>query len=403
MGKWMMEPGLPSTEGALAHNLVLFGRLLRELGLDVNPGRTIDLIQALGWIEIGRKEDFYYASRSLLVQKREDLRLFDQAFDAFWREHSGQLEGHGLSLPVKPRRRPLFEPPPLRLQDERPRNGRDMSGAEQPPVVQATLTYSEREVLRRKDFSELTRDELAAVKRMMGGLVWQPGLRRSRRLEPGTGSSLDLRRTLRRNLKYGGEIFAWARRRPKKKPRPVVILADVSGSMERYARLLLFFMYSLSEGLTQRVEAFLFSTRLTRVTRQLRGRDVEGALERTVRGTPDWSGGTRIGEALKRFNFQWGRRVLGQGAVVLLISDGWDRGDVDVLKAEMARLQRSCHRLIWLNPLLGSERYAPLTRGMQAALPFVDDFLPVHNLASLEQLARHLRRIDPDRPRRFSS
>jgi uncharacterized protein with von Willebrand factor type A (vWA) domain len=201
-------------------------------------------------------------------------------------------------------------------------------------------------------------------------------------------------------LRFGGEILLWERRQRKVKPRPLVIIADISGSMERYTRLLLHFIYSLSEGLHQKVEAFVFSTRLTRITRQLRERDVDQALLLVSRQVPDWSGGTRIGEALKTFNFVWGRRVLGQGAVVLLISDGWDRGDVGLLKKEIARLQRSCYRLIWLNPLLGSHEYEPLTRGMQAALPYVDDFLPVHNLASLEDLAGHLSHIDAHRPSR---
>jgi uncharacterized protein with von Willebrand factor type A (vWA) domain len=178
----------------------------------------------------------------------------------------------------------------------------------------------------------------------------------------------------------------------------LVIIADVSGSMERYTRLLLHFVYSLSEGLEQKVEAFVFSTRLTRITRQLHDRDVEEALRQVAHQVPDWSGGTRIGEALKTFNYKWVRRVLGQGAVVLLISDGWDRGDIDLLGKEMARLQRSCYRLIWLNPLLGSTEYEPLTRGMQAAMPYIDDFLPVHNLASLEDLAEHLKQVDDHRP-----
>jgi uncharacterized protein with von Willebrand factor type A (vWA) domain len=170
--------------------------------------------------------------------------------------------------------------------------------------------------------------------------------------------------------------------------------------MERYTRLLLRFLYALAGGLEQHVEAFVFSTRMTRITRQLRARDAERALRDVSRSVPDWSGGTRIGEALKTFNFVWGRRVLGRGAVVLLISDGWDRGDIELLHREMDRLQRSCHRLIWLNPLLGSPNYEPLTRGMQTALPFVDDFLPVHNLASLEDLAAHLARLDNRRAAR---
>jgi uncharacterized protein with von Willebrand factor type A (vWA) domain len=178
-----------------------------------------------------------------------------------------------------------------------------------------------------------------------------------------------------------------------------VVIADISGSMERYTRLLLHFVYGLSEGMQEMVEAFVFSTRLTRITRQLHNKDVEQAMRRVSQSVPDWSGGTRIGDALKRFNFDWGRRVLGRGAVVLIISDGWDRGDPAVLGQEVARLQRSCYRLIWLNPLLGSPRYEPLTRGIQAALPHIDDFLPVHNLASLEELANLLASVSKRRGR----
>jgi uncharacterized protein with von Willebrand factor type A (vWA) domain len=205
---------------------------------------------------------------------------------------------------------------------------------------------------------------------------------------------LDLRRTLRRSLRAGGEVFSWAYREPKLKPRPLVIIADISGSMERYTRVLLHFIYGMKAGLAQRVEAFVFSTRLTRITRPLQIRDLDLALKNVGELVNDWAGGTRIGESLKMFNFQWGRRVLGRGAVVLIISDGWDRGNVELLKREMARLKRNCHRLIWLNPLLGAPDYEPLTRGIQAALPHIDDFLPVHNLASLEDLADRLAELD---------
>jgi len=389
--------------GNLLHNLILFGRLLRGLGLDVNPGRMIDLVHALKHIEVGRKPDFYHAARSLLVHRREDLPLFDQAFELFWRKppEAGWVTVElGLLNQRRRSRRPLVTPPPLRDSEQTPQEGESHPQSDQPPILQVTVTYSDREVLRRKDFSELTGEELTAIKQLMAELVWQLGERRTRRRQPGRGELLDLRRTVRRNLRYGGEVLIWARREPKFKPRPLVVLADISGSMERYTRLLLHFIYSLTAGLDQPVEAFVFSTRLTRITRQLRDRDVDRALREVSLAVPDWSGGTRIGESLKIFNFEWGRRVLGRGSVVLLISDGWDRGDVDLLRREMARLQRSCRRLTWLNPLLGSPEYEPLTRGMQAALPYVDDFLPVHNLASLEDLAERLTALDERRHRR---
>ncbi len=395
-----------SNSGNLLHNLLLFGRLLRGLGLDVNPGRMIDLVQALGYIEIGCRVDFYHTARSLLIHRHEDIPLFDEAFETFWRKPADGWTTLDLRAMGERRRlrRPQFTAPPLRPPSPPApaarENQSDQPSTAEPPIIQVTLTYSAREVLRHKDFAEMTGEELEAIKQLMAALVWQLGERRTRRKQPGSGQSLDLRRTIRYNLKYGGEMLEWAYREPKVKPRPLVLIADISGSMERYTRLLLHFIFSLTAGLDQPVESFVFSTRLTRITRQLRGREVDQALQEVSHIVPDWSGGTRIGEALKTFNFDWGRRVLGHGAVVLLISDGWDRGEVDVLRAEMARLQRNCHRLIWLNPLLGSPQYEPLTRGMQAALPYVDDFLPVHNLASLEDLTQRLSELHQRSPMR---
>lgn len=385
----MTEP----TSGNLLQNLVLFGRLLRALGLDVNPGRVIDLVQALAYVQIGRKADFYFTARSLLVHRREDLPLFDHAFELFWRKPGDGSYAFDLFSGLERRRepQPILTMPPLKETEEAlAESGGDEKEEEQQPVIEITRTYSQQEVLRHKEFSELTRDEVDEVKRFMARMIWELGQRRTRRLRPGQGARFDLRRSLRRNLRYGGELLEWPRRQPKYKPRPLIIIADISGSMERYTRLLLHFIYSLAKGLTQQVEAFVFSTRLTRITREVRGGDLDLALQEVSQAVHDWAGGTRIGDSLKTFNFDWGRRVLGRGAVVLLISDGWDRGDPALLSGELGRLQRSCHRLIWLNPLLGSESYEPLTRGMQAALPCIDDFLPVHNLASLEDLAVHL-------------
>tara|TARA_B100001123_G_C15218961_1_gene990428 strand:- start:770 stop:1507 length:738 start_codon:yes stop_codon:yes gene_type:complete len=201
---------------------------------------------------------------------------------------------------------------------------------------------------------------------------------------------------MRQNLKYYGEFLDLARRSPKKKPRPLVLICDVSGSMERYTRMLLQFIHTISGGLHQ-LEAFLFATRLTRITRNLRYRSIDQSIDEVSKAVPDWAGGTRIGESIKTFNYDWMRRVLQGEAVVLIISDGWDRGDPELLARETSRLQRSCHRLIWLNPLLGSPAYQPLTQGMKAALPFVDDFLPVHNLNSLESLSKHLNALGNER------
>jgi uncharacterized protein len=393
-----MEPA----GGKLFNNLMLFGRLLRGLGLDVDSGRMIDLVQALGTIEVGQRADFYYTLRCMLVHRREDLALFDQAFVRFWKKPADGLTKVQVSAEGELRRarKPVIIPPALKPGNPNPPppGENETRRSDQPPLIEATLTYSARETLRRKDFSELSGEEVQDIQRMIAELSWQLGRRRTRRFQSGDGRLLDMRRTLRGNFRYGGEVFTWANRGPKDKPRDLVVIADISGSMERYSRLLLHFIYSLSRGFESGVEAFVFSTRLTRITRPLRERSVDQALREVSGHVPDWSGGTRIGEALKDFNFGWARRVLGHGAVVLLISDGWDRGDPETLRQEMARLQRSCYRLIWLNPLLGAEGYEPLARGMQTCLPYIDDFLPVHNLASLDDLAGRLRHIDETRP-----
>ena len=374
--------------GQFLHNLLLFGRVLRRLGLDINPGRMMDLVSALDHIQMGRKSDFFYAARTLLVHEREDLPLFDEAFERFWRKpaENGDMEWQALTRQWK-RSAPVITHPPLK---EVAPPETDSASTEPMTVVEVTRTYSNRELLRHKNFAELNAEEAEAIKQMIAQMLWKVSERRTRRKQPGKGHLMDLRRTLRGSLRSEGEILQWSYREPKWKPRPLVVIADISGSMERYTRLLLHFIYGMKAALSQPVEAFVFSTRLTRITRPLQTRDLDRALHNVGQLVHDWAGGTRIGESLKTFNFEWGRRVLGRGAVVLIISDGWDRGDVELLKREMARLRRNCHRLIWLNPLLGAPGYEPLTRGIQAALPYAHDFLPVHNLASLEDLAHRL-------------
>ena len=393
----------PERSGYLLHNLLLFGRLLRGLGLDANPDRMITLVQALEHIDIGHKSDFYHATRCLLVHSHDDIAIFDQAFDLFWR----RPENRGLELDLSTFRKrmpgsqlePVTRPTPA-IESKREADEGTTSEDSPEPVLSVTHTYSAREILRHKDFAELNAEEIEAIKKMMAQLLWRMGQRRTRRFRPGRGQAIDMRRSLRQSLPYGGEILEWAYRKPKVRPRPLVVIADISGSMERYARLLLHFVYGLTRSLEQRVEAFVFGTRLTPITTQIRDRNIDQAIQEVSRAVPDWSGGTRIGECLKRFNYDWARRVLGHGAVILLISDGWDRGEPQLLAEELARLQRSCYRLIWLNPLLGSSDYEPLTRGMQAALPYIDDFLPVHNLASLEALGQHLGWLADRRPSR---
>ena len=256
------------------------------------------------------------------------------------------------------------------------------------PATVVIKTWSDAETLSEKDFAALTPEELAVARAVIEKLPWTPA-RRTRRWIAGAGPRIDLRRALSQSLRTGGEIVKLPRRRRKIKPRPIVLLCDVSGSMERYSRTLLHFAHTLAKK-AARVEAFVFATRLTRITMDLRTPRADAAIASAARSVQDWSGGTRIGAALRAFHQRWARRSLHSASVVLLISDGWDRGEPELLRDEMARLQRSCHRLIWLNPLIGTIDYAPLTRGLQAALPFVDDFLPVRTLRDVRELAQYL-------------
>lgn len=395
---------MPLNEGSghLLENIVLFGRYLRALGVAVDPGGAREFIQALDWIDIGNGADFFFATRALFVTHSEDLPVFEEAFKRFWGTRRN-LTAPSVSAVRNPYRRSsqglaISAPSGTRL-DQKSRAAKAPENNENlPEGIHVELTYSPIEMLRQKDFGELTTEELEQVKRLIAQLAWRLGERQVRRWRLGDAEWIDFRRTIRSSLRYGGEIPRLWRREHRTRPRPLVVIADISGSMERYSSLLLLFIFGLAKSMDHWLEAFVFSTQLTRITRRLRGRDPARALQEVSHGVPDWSGGTRIGAALKTFNFEWARRVLGRGAVVLLISDGWDRGEIDLLGQEMARLQRSSYRLIWLNPLLGSSRYEPLTRGMQAALPYVDDFLAVHNLDSLEQLTRHLEQLDERRP-----
>lgn len=384
----------------LLKNLVLFGRLLRSVGLDVGSGQIIDLAAALEFVDVGRRDDFYFAARALCAHRQADLGIFDQAFKLFWQVRTLPP----LDVPSMPNA--ALQPKSLRTPNASYReiipDADEIQRARETErvTVEIQQTFSSIEVLRQKNFEAFTWEETQQAKHMMAEMTWRVGKRPTRRKEPvGHGEYLDMRRIIRRNIKYGGEFLNLAWRDTKFKTRPLVVLCDISGSMERYSRMLLHFVHTLSNGL-ERVEAFLFGTRLTRITRQLAHKDIDEAIGEVVKVVADWGGGTRIGEAVKTFNYQWARRVAARGAVVLIISDGWDRGEVDVLRREIARLQRSCFRLIWLNPLLGLPDYQPLTQGLQAALPYVDDFLPVHNLESLEALGRALANLDSSRPAR---
>lgn len=393
------QPLPTSTEhGHLLRNMVLFGRMLRALGVPVRPTQILDLVEAVGYITVRSREDFKNTARTILISKFEHLPLFDRAFDLFWqaRAENELVEiDLGALLPSRAKSEKKVEVIPNKGSSDH-----DSNREADEPLIDTIYTYSAKEVLRRKDFAELTPEELDEIKLMMQKMEWRLEQRRTRRKVRTTrGAYLDLRRSFRHNLRYGGEPLQLTWRERKLKRRPLVVIADISGSMERYSRVLLKFIYSISNGLDN-VEAFVFGTRLTRITRYLREKNIDTALDQVTASVHDWAGGTRIGDALKTFNYEWGRRVLGQGAIVLIISDGWDRGDIDLLGREMDRLQLSSQRLIWLNPLLGSQNYEPLTRGIQAALPYIDDFLPVHNLISLEQLGHLLERLGEHKPAR---
>ena len=377
--------------GHILHNLLLFGYLLRRLGLNVPAGQMVDAVRVLEDVGVSRRMDVWSALRTLLVHRREDLPMFDEAFEVFWRQRKERMSSLDLRSMGEQRRFRRVEagpPPPGSTDDGGGVEAQDRD--EQYDRIDLTRTFSAREVLRDKDFAEFTPDEMRQAKQLIASLQWNPGTRLTRRRERGRGPTLDVRRTLRDSAQYGGELLHLKTRRRKEKPRRLVVICDVSGSMERYTRMLLHFIHSLYGGLEGRVEAFLFATRLTRITKQLGYRDIDQAVGEVAKTVPDWSGGTRIGAALREFNFRWVRRTLGWGSIVLIVSDGWDRGEPEALSGAMARLQRSCRRLIWLNPLAGSADYEPLTLGMQAAAPYIDDLLPVHNLAALLDLARHL-------------
>ena len=384
-------PGASAELPPLLQNLVLFGRLLRGIGLPVSTARMLDLAEALPRIEVFRREEFHAAARALLIHRREDLELFDAAFSLFW--ETPPEKWTRTRLPGMALRKPRAAPAPVTL---RPDPGAAGEGADdRPPRPFARRTWSDREVLENRDFSDLDEEELREVRALIRDAGWEAARRRVVRFRPGGRRSLDLPRTLRKGLRSGGEWVRLERRRRRDKPRPIIVLADVSGSMEQTARILLHFLYGLSHGAPGRVEAFVFATRLTRITRKLADRRVDRALREASAAVRDWSGGTRIGEALHHFNLEWARRLPTSSAVVLLVSDGWDRGDPALVAAEMERLRGLAWRIVWLNPLLSDEGYEPLTRGMAAALPHIHDFLPVNNLASVRSLAEHLGRFHP--------
>ena len=394
------------TPGRLAENVMHFARLLRSAGLPVGADQVHTALAALQLAGLESRPDFQAVLSACLVDRREHLELFDQAFELFWRDPDlmGRLRAHlgpqaqpqdgATPLPPENRRlsAALFPPPSKRGPDE----------PQQDPIqLDASLSWNDRELLNKVDFDTMTADEWRAAQRALQQMRWLfeplPSRRHEAAHRPGRP---DWRATMAQMARHGGDWGAVQWRAPRLQPAPLVVLADISGSMSRYSRMLLHFAHALGHA-DARVESFVFGTRLTRSTRLLKGRDPDLAIAQVVRAVADWSGGTRITTSLHAFNQRWARRVLGTQATVLLISDGLEHGDTTALSFEMERLHKSCRRLLWLNPLLRFAGFEPRAGGIKAMLPHVDRLLPAHNLQSLTDLAQALRQpMTPSRPSR---
>lgn len=377
--------------GHVADNVLFFVRVLRAAGLPVGPAKVIDALAAVGAVGLDNRTDFREALAAVLVSRREHLPIFEQAFDLFWRNPrllermlaallpkvEGRIADVDENLPAR-LAQAMLPPPPSRV-----------AGGDE-VEVDATFTFSAREILQRKDFATMTVDELEEVKALLRKMTLPlPAVRVRRTAAASHGRTIDLRAILRRSVSSGGNLAPLRYRAHRRRPPPLCVLCDVSGSMDRYARMLLHFLHAITND-RHRVHVLTFGTRLTNITRHLRHRDVDVALARVANAVPDWAGGTRIGGCLGEFNRRWSRRLLGQNAVVLLISDGLDADAGKGLDFQAERLSKSCARLVWLNPLLRYAGFEARPAGIRALLPHVDDFLPVHNLDSLTDLARSL-------------
>jgi len=381
-------------KGRLAENVVHFVRVLRAAGLPVGPARTLAALEAVETVGVRNREDFRAALAAVLVSRYEQLPIFEQAFDLFWRNPK-LLEKLIASLLPKAFSRSGEAPPdpelPARIAQAMLPPAADLPREDGDEIdLDAAFTMSPREILQHKDFETMTTEELAAVRGLLRNLrLPLPELPTRRTTPSPRGHRVDLRATLRRATGAAGALSPLAWRERQRRTPPLVVLCDISGSMDRYARMLLHFLHAITND-RDRVHVLLFGTRLTNITRHLKHRDVDVALSRVTTAVSDWAGGTRIGACLEDFNRRWSRRLLGQNAVVLLISDGLDAEGGAGLAAQMERLHKSCRRLVWLNPLLRYEGFEARPAGIKAMLPHVDDFLPVHNLESLTQLASAL-------------
>ncbi len=417
VGRFAEVPfGGETVDGArLLAQAVGFGRALRAAGLQVDLGAAVDFARALTLVDVGSRTEVRAAGAAVFVRRRDDRPAYDRVFDRWWRRRRRSRPAPRPSgeppRDVEPAEEATGDAPPL-PGDERttleqlpsgtpiPAEGDDEELPADDRVIVAPDAYSRGEVLRHREFDRMTPAELRDAERLVDLLTPRLERRRTRRYELHRhGARLAPRVMFRRNLATGGELYDWEWQRPVTRPRPIVVLCDISGSMERHSRLLLRFVQALAAASDVQTESFVFGTRLTRITRLLRDRDRDRALARVADSVADWAGGTRIGESFREFNLRWARRTLRSSGVVIVVSDGWDRGDPALVGIETARLRRSCHRLIWLNPLAGTPGYRPLAAGMAAAYPFIDDFLAAGTVASLERLGEILTGERDRRPR----
>jgi uncharacterized protein with von Willebrand factor type A (vWA) domain len=382
---------MAAPEGRLAENIVYFARALRAAGMPVGPGSILDALEALNVARVGARDDFYWTLHAVFVKRHEHTILFDQAFRIFFRKR-GYIEKLIASMIPQTLEPAAKSPAPgaQRIQEALFSGLNERAQDESEIEVDARLTISDREVLQKKDFAQMTAAEIAAAKDAIARLTLPLDEVRTRRLTQNRrGHLIDIRRTLRASMKAGGAVIDLKYLGPRVKEPPIVALLDISGSMSEYTRLFLHFLHAVTDA-RKRVTTFLFGTRLTNVTRAIRQRDPDEALAACSANVADWSGGTRIASSLHVFNKQWARRVLGQGAVVLLITDGLERDPDDTLAFEIDRLHRSCKRLIWLNPLLRFHAFEARAKGVQTMLPHVDELRPIHNLDSMKELVRAL-------------
>ena len=360
----------------------------------------LSAVQALDVAGVASRGDVRTALRATMVHRHEQAAVFDSAFELFWRDpEADQFDAVMALLGDKAPRPDARASPGSRRVAEAFNDRKQQREADDAPEVDAVLTVSDAERLQTMDFEAMSAAEITGARAEIRRLRLPLDLRQTRRTRPAAnGSRIDMAATLRAGLRHGGELVDLARSERTVRPPPLVVLCDISGSMGRYAQILLHFLHAVAND-RDRVSVFLFGTRLTNVTRQLRHRDPEAAFAAVAALVPDWSGGTRIGDTIAQFNRQWAKRVLGQGAVVLLVTDGLDRAGADGLPEAMERLQKSCRRLIWLNPLLRWDGFEPKSQGIRAMLPHVDEFRPVHNIASLRALIASLSRPAPARGR----